>query len=78
MNYYTLSAVVNGKDVKLKRSYFTTRSQAINYMFDYYDKNCLYSLQVMDEHPVNGDKHSVEYVCNFHNRFTITRKQINA
>ena len=73
MNYYTLSAVVNGKDVKLKRSLFASRSDAINYMFDYYEKNNIYTLEVNDEHPVNGDKHSIEYVCNFHNRFTVTR-----
>ena len=78
MNYYTLTAVVDGKVVKLKRSLFSSRSQAIDYMFDYYDKNYLYGLEVMDEHPVAGNKHEIEYVCNFHNRFTITRNQVNA
>ena len=76
MKYYTLSAIVNGRDVKLKRRMFSSRSDAINYMFDYYDKECLFSLEVKDEHPVNGDKHSIEYVCNFSNRFTITRHQL--
>ena len=73
MKYYTLTAIVNGRDVKLKRNMFLTRSDAINYMFDYYEKNNIYTLEVNDEHPVNGDKHSIEYVCNFHNRFTIAR-----
>ena len=52
---------------------FATRSDAINYMFDYYEKNNMFTLEVSDEHPVNGNKHSIEYVCNFHNRFTVTR-----
>lgn len=78
MNYYKLTAVVNGQDVRLKRSYFSTRSEAINYMFDYYEKHYLYGLEVMDEHPVDGNKHDVEYVCDFHNRFTITRNHIEA
>ena len=78
MNYYVLSAVVNGKDVKLKRRMFSSRDQAIDYMFDYYEKNYIYGLQVMDEHPVNGDKHDIEYVCNSYNSFTITRNKVLA
>lgn len=73
MRYYTLTAIVNGQNAKLKRSLFASRSEAINYMFDFYEKNALYSLEVRDEHIVDDNKHSVEYVCNYHNRFTITR-----
>ena len=73
MKYYTLTAIVNGQQARLKRNMFTTRSDAINYMFDYYEKNNMFALEVSDEHPVNGNKHSIEYVCNFHNRFTVTR-----
>lgn len=74
MKYYTLSAVVNGSNVHLKRSAFASRDEAINYMFKYYEDHYLYSLQVRDEHIVGDNKHSIEYVCNFHNRFTITRQ----
>lgn len=73
MKYYTLNAIVNGKNVRLKRNMFKTRSDAIEYMFQYYEKYNMFTLEVRDEYPVNGNKHSIEYVCNFHNRFTITR-----
>ena len=73
MKYYLLTAVVNGKPVKLKRAMFATRNEAIDYMFNYYEQHYLYSLQVEDEHIVGDNKHSIEYVCNFHNRFTVTR-----
>ena len=73
MKYYTLRAVVNGSDAKLKRTLFASRSDAINYMFEYYEEHYMYSLQVEDEYPVNGDKHSIEYFCNYQNRFVITR-----
>ena len=76
MNYYTLNAIVNGKNVKLKRSCFETRDQAIEYMFDYYEKHYMFGLEVVDEHLVGENKHEIEYVCNFHNRFTITRRQV--
>ena len=76
MKYYTLSAVVNGSNVRLKRNAFATRNDAIDYMFKYYDDHSLYSLQVRDEHIVGDNKHSIEYVCNYHNRFTITREVI--
>ena len=73
MKYYTLDAVVNGSNVRLKRSAFTTRDEAIDYMFDYYQDHYLYGLEVVDEHVVGDNKNSIEYVCNFHNRFTVTR-----
>ena len=73
MKYYTLEAIVQGRPVKLKRSMFASRTEAINYMFDYYEEHYLYNLQVNDEYSVNGNKHSIEYYCNFNNRFIITR-----
>lgn len=74
MKYYTLEAIVQGRPVKLKRSMFASRTEAINYMFDYYEEHYLYNLQVRDEYPVNDNKHSIEYYCSFNNRFIITRK----
>ena len=73
MKYYTLTAIVGGRNVKLRRNIFATRSDAINYMFDYYEKNNLFSLEVRDEYPVDGDKHKIEYVCNYQNRFIVAR-----
>ena len=73
MKYYTLEAIVQGRPVKLKRSMFTSRTEAINYMFDYYEEHYLYNLQVREEYPLEDNKHKIEYLCNFHNRFIITR-----
>lgn len=73
MKNYTLEAIVRGKTIKLKRSLFASRSEAINYMFNYYEDHYLYDLQVKDEYPLGGNKHRVEYYCDFYNRFIITR-----
>ena len=72
MKYYTLEAIVQGRPVKLKRSMFASRSDAVNYMFDYYEEHYLYNLQVRDEYPIDDNKHRIEYYCNFNNRFIIT------
>lgn len=73
MKYYTLEAIVQGRPVKLKRSMFASRTDAINYMFDYYEEHYLYNLQVREEYPVDDNKHRIEYYCSFNNRFIITR-----
>ena len=73
MRYYTLQAVVHGNNARLGKRVFATRDEAINYMFDYFERHYIYGLQVATEHIVNDNKHSVEYVCNYHNRFTVTR-----
>ena len=73
MKYYTLEAIVQGRPVKLKRSMFTSRTEAINYMFDYYEEHYLYNLQVREEYPIDDNKHRIEYYCTFNNRFIITR-----
>ena len=73
MKYYMLRAIVDGRDVKLKRSYFTSRDDAIDYMFKYYKDHYIYGLEVNDEYAINGNKHNVEYVCDNYNRFTVER-----
>ncbi len=73
MKYYTLEAIVKGRSVNLKRSMFASRSEAVNYMFNYYEDHALYNLQVRDEYPVGDNKHKIEYYCDFYNRFTVTR-----
>ena len=67
---YSLKAVVNGENVKINK-YFTSRNQAISYMFNYYENNYLYNMQVEEEY--EKEKHIVEYVCNYNNRFTVAR-----
>lgn len=73
MKYYTLEAIVKGRPAKLKRSMFASRSDAINYMFDFYEKHYLYNMQVRDEYPLEDNKHRIEYYCDFNNRFIVTR-----
>ena len=67
---YSLKAVVNGQNVKINK-YFKSRNEAIKYMFDYYENNYLYNMQVEEEY--EKEKHIVEYVCNYGNRFTVAR-----
>lgn len=73
MKYYTLTAVVQGEPAKLKKSVFGSRNEAIDYVFNYYRKHFLYNLEVSDEYMVGNNKHSIEYVCDYYNRFVITR-----
>lgn len=67
---YSLTAIVNGKNIKVKK-YFKSRSEAINFMFDYYENNYLYNMQVEDEY--EKAQHTIEYVCDYNNRFTVAR-----
>ena len=73
MKYYELNAIVNGENIKLKKHTFASRNDAINYMFHYFDEHYLYTLNVEDEYAIDNNKHSIEYVCNYHNRFRVTR-----
>ena len=67
---YSLTAVVNGENVKVKKQ-FRSRNEAINFMFNYYEDNYLYNMQVEEEY--EKEKHTIEYVCNYANRFTVAR-----
>ena len=73
MKIYKLDAIVDGNSVNLKRNYFASRDDAIEYMFNYYKKHYLYNMAVEEEYPVNSDKHCIEYVCDYYNRFTVSR-----
>lgn len=73
MKYYTLEAIVDGKDIKFSKT-FESRTSAINYMFDYFYKNFKFNVSVEDEYAINGEKHNIEYVCDYHNRFRINRQ----
>ena len=72
MNKYILEAVVEGKNIKVDRL-FSSRDDAIKFMFHYYDKHLLYSLSVNEEYFIDGNKHDIEYVCDYYNRFRIAR-----
>lgn len=73
MKYYTLETVKNGKTELINKK-FNSRNEAINYAFDYFEK-ALYNdgLQVEEEFEVDNDKHNVEYVLGYYNRFRVNR-----
>lgn len=73
MKYYTLETITNGKSEKISKK-FTSRNQAINYAFEHFEK-AFYndSLQIEEEFKVNNDKHNIEYVLDYHDRFRVNR-----
>ena len=73
MKYYTLETIYNGNTEKITKK-FTSRNAAINYAFAYFEKR-LYNteLQVEDEFVIDNDKHNIEYVLNYFDRFRVNR-----
>jgi len=72
MKFYTLDAVVKGKNVNIEKV-FTSRNDAIDYMFKYYNKHFIYGLEVKEEVSIDDNRHNVEYICDHSDRFTINR-----
>ena len=67
---YTLSGVINGNNVTFNKS-FSSRDAAINYMCKYYEQHFVENFQVEEE--IEKSKHTIEYVCDYYNRFTVAR-----
>lgn len=72
MKFYTLDAVVKGKNVNIGKV-FDSRNDAIDYMFKYYNKHFIYGLEVNEEVSIDDDRHNVEYICDHGDRFRINR-----
>ena len=72
MKYYTLETINNGRTVKIHKK-FTTRDQAIDYAFAYFESRYNDGLQVEDVYNIADNKHNVEYVLDYYNRFRINR-----
>ena len=73
MKYYTLETINNGHSVKINKK-FNSRTEAINYAFAYFEKRFYNGdLQVEDVYDIADDKHNVEYVLNYSNRFRVNR-----
>lgn len=71
--YYVLETINNGATVQINKK-FTSRDKAISYAFAYFEKHLFnISLQVEDEYKINNDKHNIEYVLDYYNRFRINR-----
>ena len=75
MKYYTLETILNGKTEIINKK-FSTRDQAINYAFALFEKKYYTdNLQVEDEFKINNDKHNIEYVLDYRDRFRVNRVQ---
>ena len=73
MKKYKLEAVVDGKKINFNRE-FSSRNSALNYMYQYYGHHYLPEPQINEEYEVNDNKHDIEYVSDYDNRFRITRE----
>ena len=73
MKYYTLETINNGHAATINKQ-FTSRNQAINYAFAYFEHERINeNLQLEDEFNIDGNKHNVEYVLDYYNRFRVNR-----
>ena len=73
MKYYTLQAIINGER-KIFSTKFANRQNAIDYMFDYLERAYIFDKQIEEEYAIQGDKHNVEYVCDYNTRFIVNRE----
>ena len=73
MKYYTLETIDNGNTVKINKK-FNTRDQAIDYAFVYFERHLFNAeLQIEDAFEINDNRHNIEYVFDYHNRFRVNR-----
>lgn len=73
MKKYILQAVVDGRQIRVNKE-FSSRNSALNYMYQYYGKHYLPTPSISEEYEVDGNKHDIEYVSDYENRFRITRE----
>ena len=75
MRVYKINdAYMNNEHVDIKKV-FTSREEAINYMFDYYNNHYIYNVELEEEYPQNN-KHDIHYVINQYSSFNVTRQEI--
>lgn len=67
MKYYTLYGFINSSSFRINKK-FKTRDDAINYAFKLLPSYC----QVEAE--IAHSKHSIEYICDNYNAFTVSRQ----
>ena len=72
MKSYKLTAIIEGEYKNIHHT-FHSRNEALNYIFNYYKKHGLEDLQISDEYSLECDKHNIEYVSDYDNRFRIAR-----
>ena len=72
MKKYILEAIVEGERIRFEKE-FNSRREALDYFFDYYYKCDAEDFRINEEYYINDNKHNIEYVCDYNNRFRICR-----
>ena len=72
MKKYVLEAVIDGEFITFDIE-FDSRDEAIDYIFKYFDRHDLESFKITDEYYIAENKHDIEYVSDYNNRFRIAR-----
>ena len=72
--YKIHDAYMRNEHVDIKKV-FSSRSEAINYMFSFYNNHYLYNVELEEEYP-QSNKHDIHYVINQYNSFNVTRQKI--
>lgn len=75
MRTYTIDdAFVKNERVEINKE-FASRTEAINYMFDYYNNHYIYNVELEEEY-AQGDKHNIHYVLDSQNSFNVRSRAI--
>ena len=67
--YKIEDAYIRNEHVNIAKT-FKSRSEAINYMFDYYNNHYIYNVELEEEYP-QGSKHNIHYVISQDNSFNV-------
>ena len=75
MNVYKIEdAYIQNEHVDIKKV-FASRVEAINYMFNYYNRHYIYNAELEEEYPQTS-KHDIHYVLSQYNCFNVTRQEL--
>ena len=69
MRIYTLDAVIDHEYVDFNKQ-FKSRTEAINYLFDYLEDHYIFNAQLIEEYALDS-KHNIHYVLNNANSFNV-------
>ena len=69
--YKIKDAYVRNEHIDIDKT-FTSRVEAINYMFDYYNNHYIYNVELEEEY-AQGNKHNIHYVISQDNSFNVVR-----
>lgn len=68
--YEIKDAYIRNEHVNI-RKHFASRTEAINFMFDYYNHHHIYNVELEEEYP-QGNKHNIHYVLDQYDSFNVT------